>query len=287
MYTRENILDELKEISPTVAGIGNANVYTVPQGYFESFSDDVSIRLSELSFSKINPYSVPSGYFGELPQSLLSIIHNGNEYADAQLSAIPNSNTFSVPEGYFDSLANNILQKIKQGNTTSTVTEEQDEYVSPLLSSISKENIYSIPANYFENINALDTIKGENKKAAPVRKMFSKWSSYAVAASVAAVLFTGAYMFVNKPQVQKPVDKNSPEYAQYTAMKNMDIDKSLAALSDEDISNYLTKEVNNSIYENTSDENFDPDIDNLLKSSSDDEIQQYLDDNPEPKNLHS
>ena len=40
-----NITSELQEISPVVAGIGNANVYEVPVGYFDAFTTAVAAQI--------------------------------------------------------------------------------------------------------------------------------------------------------------------------------------------------------------------------------------------------
>ncbi|RYD72794.1 MAG: hypothetical protein EOP53_21305, partial [Sphingobacteriales bacterium] len=74
MNQPNNILNELRELSPSLAGIPRVNVFKVPQGYFET-----------------------------LPSLLL--LQTGKE----AIAASP-----TVPEGYFDNLAGNIMNRIKQ-----------------------------------------------------------------------------------------------------------------------------------------------------------------------------
>ena len=79
METRSTILNELREISPTVAQAGNTMPYQVPQGYFEGLAAQILNRirteamnakdetetLSPLlgSLSKKMPFEIPSDYF--------------------------------------------------------------------------------------------------------------------------------------------------------------------------------------------------------------------------------
>lgn len=80
METFNNILQELEEISPIVARIPKTNVWTVPNGYFDSIvpsimqiiKDDPQIELENLSplissLSKKNIFTVPDDYFNKKP----------------------------------------------------------------------------------------------------------------------------------------------------------------------------------------------------------------------------
>ena len=87
MESRSTILNELKELSPTVAGIGNALPYQVPQGYFDTLAEMIlqRVRTQSLSaqeeletlspllngLSRKLPYEVPQGYFNELSENVM------------------------------------------------------------------------------------------------------------------------------------------------------------------------------------------------------------------------
>ena len=45
MENRNDILNELKELSPTLAAIEKVNVFTVPDGYFERVSADILVGI--------------------------------------------------------------------------------------------------------------------------------------------------------------------------------------------------------------------------------------------------
>jgi len=122
-----DILQELEGLSPTLAAIPRRNVFTVPDGYFNQFSDNVLTLIQpdqNLSIPLQEPakWSVPEGYFDGLADSIMSRI-KGEENESAMdeirklspaISAIGNSNVFQVPEAYFESLGFLVSQRIPQ-----------------------------------------------------------------------------------------------------------------------------------------------------------------------------
>src|SRR4051794_31802827 len=112
---RNDIRDELREVAPALANIGNENCYRVPDDYFEDFAAEV--------ISKI-----------QLPTT--------------QLPLTPPAPT------YFDGLAGAIMNKIKSNGTIveaeNDVTKELME-LSPFVAGIKKVNVYTVPAHYFAN----------------------------------------------------------------------------------------------------------------------------------------
>lgn len=118
MQRNNDILNELREISPLLADIPKGNIQTVPAGYFDNL--EVRICISSLLhqketkeyFIKEKP-GVPSGYFDSLSASILSKIKDVNS-AESELSfplldSLRNKNVFTVPEGYFDHLSEQII----------------------------------------------------------------------------------------------------------------------------------------------------------------------------------
>ena len=190
MKNRVNILNELREISPVVAQIGDQNPYTVPAGYFEGLAGQVlqSIKADEGNTPvlppTINPYQVPQGYFNNLANELLKRVKaeeltspllqqaKNNPYQvpadyfeglagqilqrvkadDITISpALTNKNPYDVPQGYFDSLPATILNRIKAEQTDNA--SEELEMLSPLLSRIGKTTPFSMPAGYFDELS--------------------------------------------------------------------------------------------------------------------------------------
>lgn len=84
MDNRTTILEELKQISPLVAGI-----------------------------EPVNPYSVPYLYFEGLEGKVKEIM-TGPEELPEFLSNLKAGNTMTVPAGFFDSLAGNVLDRIRE-----------------------------------------------------------------------------------------------------------------------------------------------------------------------------
>lgn len=115
-------MNELKEVSPAVAGIGSGLPYQVPDGYFEGLAATILNRirteglaakdeLQTLSpllggLSKKNPYQVPDGYFG----------------TSQLLMELKNKPAYSVPEGYFEQFATKMLDKVRERQPAKVVS---------------------------------------------------------------------------------------------------------------------------------------------------------------------
>ncbi|MEP7230651.1 MAG: hypothetical protein ABI691_10395 [Ginsengibacter sp.] len=179
MNNSQEILNELKEISPFLAGLEKMNVFLVPDGYF----DDLSERLSsfaifndsnEFELNATNVQEVPDGYFNTLSTNILAKIKKlYPETQDEELSklspmlySLKSENVFGVPPGYFDNLSKNILKKIK--NITSETRDEELLNLSATLYSLRNENVFEIPAGYFDtvSVNILDKIEQVNPETA-------------------------------------------------------------------------------------------------------------------------
>jgi hypothetical protein len=114
----KDIIQELSDLPSNLPG-NISNIYSVPAGYFEGFSDQI-LRLIKTNESLI------------------------------WLSSLPKEVPFNVPAEYFNKLDENIMEIIRRHPDYQTSHEEL-EAVSPLLSSISKRPVYSVPKGYFEN----------------------------------------------------------------------------------------------------------------------------------------
>ena len=77
MNKNHNIPNELKDVFPTLASIGNGNVYSIPTGYFETLPKKTITRIRIKHIEEIpNPFSVPADYFDKLPELILNKIKN-------------------------------------------------------------------------------------------------------------------------------------------------------------------------------------------------------------------
>jgi hypothetical protein len=264
MDEKINILNELKEVDAAVLMTADKrNYYALPEGYFDKLPGNVLTHVFIKSLPATNPYTIPEGYFENLPEVILDKVNIA--------SVGFNKNTLSVPDGYFNNLADNILKKIKQPISQS-VQEELIE-ISPFLSSISKTNVYSVPENYFGELDAL-AAAGYVKQETKIISLGSrrrKWLSYAAAACMAAFALTGGYLFFSNSKTA-----NTPT----SSVSQMNVQKEISVLSDDEISNYLKDNNNIAVYTNIGDDDQqqqkDMDVQNLLQNVSDEEIQQYL-----------
>lgn len=214
-----------------------------------------------------NVYTVPDGYFDKLGENIIQFIKENEEPAFGISSAMP----FNVPQGYFDDLAGKILQKAKQQNSNNEVWNELNT-IAPLLNTISKVPVFSVPDNYFESFEVV-TPSAKQAKVVPFGGV-GKVLRYAVAAIVIGIMAIGGFLFFNKED--KPVVNvtYNPE--------------EIKKLSDQEIIEYLnTTSFADVIPSNPKESQEDEDFESFLKNLSEQEIEEYLKENPEPAEIHS
>jgi hypothetical protein len=108
-----NIIKELEEISPLLAGIPRHPVFTLPEGYFNDLSQHILLKINkEYAHS-----AVPEGYFDNLADHIMHKIRateatNIIEELPPILASVSRENVHHVPAGYFDSLAQQITLKV-------------------------------------------------------------------------------------------------------------------------------------------------------------------------------
>jgi hypothetical protein len=183
MKIDNNILLELKEISPIVANLEKHQIFITPPDYFNNLAGEILALIKQDEFfskAKYNPYVIPNGYFTELAEKIT-----------AKTSTA-----------------------IKTENEVACELNE----IAPLLTTISKQNIYSVPNNYFEQNNFAQKTQ-EPAKVISFKKA-SKWFNYAVAAIIMVVIGIGTvkYMgakhthFVLENEVAKATDAEITNY---------------------------------------------------------------------------
>jgi len=148
MENRNNILNELREISPVVADISYQAPYTVPAGYFEELPTQLLQLVKAMDAPPVlppanHPYQVPHGYFEGLANTILQRV-KGEEGALSAALQQANNNPYQVPQGYFEGFANTVLQRVKQEETTLSTTLQQ-----------ANNNPYQVPTDYFNNLPAI------------------------------------------------------------------------------------------------------------------------------------
>ncbi len=222
MENRIDILNELKELSPVLAGMEKLNVFTVPDGYFASLSGDILASLKGEDNSLINSFAGQS--------------------------------SFEVPQGYFDGLADSILNKIRSQNAENASGELRA--LSPMLYSIQGENVFEVPQRYFDSLTdtILARVKPEQTKVVTMRMRSSSFVKYAVAAAFTGVMALGVFKFTNTGK-----DNTDSVIALGIQIANENkFDEELAKITDADIVKYLEatgSDVNAAVIANSVDEN--------------------------------
>src|SRR5688572_4837382 len=245
METNSEILNELNALSPTLAGMRNVNVFSVPTGYFDSISDTViaCLNVGEPAQNQ-DERDVPAGYFDNLAGSVLNRIRaaegslEDNEKVSPVLASLRDRNVFEVPNGYFENNVTNLLSIV----TTEDASDELRS-ISPLLYSIQNEQVFTVPAWYFESVtmDILDKVKPAAAKTVqmPRRKLVAR---YAIAAMMVGLAAFGVIKFAGTNRNPG----NSPQVAVMDAsiekgrkMNDQQFNEALKNLSTADIASYL------------------------------------------------
>ncbi len=284
MESSVDILNELKAISPVVAGLEKVNVFTVPGGYFESLCETVLVCVKEEAglFGAVTGHPLmnpPQGYFESLADTILNRV-KAQENIAAELKelspilhSIPNKNVFTVPRGYFDSLAGNVLNKTRTPDSAATELKE----LSPMLYPIQNENVFTVPQGYFESLSNQILVKIKPVQAKVVtmqRRTTTTILKYAVAAVFTGVMALGVYKFVSPG---KPAIAAVPGYVT-DGQKIKNVDEELAKISEDDIIKYLQADGSNvdaALVANKMDESELPSQEDYL--TDDKALDKYLD----------
>jgi hypothetical protein len=300
MQSKKEILEELGQLSMTVAGISRQMPFEVPEGYFLRFPEKMQHRLAEDTadadlapgWGKGPAFSVPSGYFEgfasrmmdriktELGEQPLDESNDVSHEVSAELasispflSQIDKKIPFQVPAGYFENL-----------EAAPVIPEET---LSPLMAGLKNQPTYQTPEGYFETFPEILSTRVRPAAAAPARtaKVISMksrrkvWWQYSAAAVIAGFIFTIGWLRLHTP-------------ANNSGLTGTDVTQGLAKVSDQDIESYLDNQdnhvaqlqqddaVGNSI---ASLEFSDNDIKSFLGDLSDNDLKQYMEEHGDLK----
>ena len=282
MENKNPILDELKDISPFVAAIGNQLPYTVPQGYFDGFAVQLILRIAieekagvdpVLNINKDNVYDAPKGYFDNLADNIMNRIKAQEtdsakeelELLSPLLGQIGKKNPFSSPEGYFNDFSGNIVAGVKAID----FVNEELENLSPVMLGLKDKQVYEVPSGYFDTTPAVILAKAQQQPGKVISIGFGKRiMRYAAAAVVVGIIAISGYVISNKPaKIESPV----------ADIKKITWDSTnVAKIPDQEIESFLN--TNTPSLADMSDDNTvsDNDIKDLLADISDEDLQQYL-----------
>ena len=280
-----------------IANIGNQDVYQTPPGYFDTLADQVMNHIKTEQFSSKNegqedlpslmnkdaketPFSAPAGYFEGFAEKMMARIKTTEagsvseelETLSPLLSRIDKKMPFSIPVGYFDDLAENMTA----GTKAIEFVNEELENLSPMMSRLKNKNVYETPAGYFDGL--ANTVLAKIKQQPQQAKVISinkkrSWLKYAVAAAVIGVIATSSILFFNR-----------------TVSSGNDPIQNLSKVSDQEMMNYLENQTTPAISADASNSIASADINevnakDLLSEIPDDELQQYIDEHANSKDL--
>ncbi len=248
MDSSEQILNEIKEISPLLADMDRANLYALPEGYFEGLADAVLHKI---------------------------------QAADIALPAV--AATYQIPENYFESLPQQILSQIQKSNEV----QEEMEAIAPLLNTISKQPVFSLPEGYFNQLQTQIThAAAEPAQGKLVNfKTYQRWMQYAAAAMVAGILISGAFLFTDsnsyleQEKKGRVIQQRVPDTAIDAGILKQDADSSEEVAEniseDEKTGNEVMNKIGNQVRSKST-----------LELLSDDELKKYLEENAIPETIY-
>jgi len=248
MDSRLTILEELKQISPLVAGIQPIAPYRAPDGYFESFAQKLMERI------KVTPISAKA----EL------------ESLSPLLSSISKHVPYELPGNYFNELSDQALVGVRAID----FVNEELENLSPLMSSLKSKMVYEVPVGYFDSLP--EKILTEARKQQPAKviamRPMRRIMRYAVAAVLIGVMAISAWLMQRSP-IETTVAKTK-------------VEAGIQKASDEEILSFIQNDeapLSESIFNSDSDMD-ESDIKTMLANVSDSELEQFANESIDQNN---
>lgn len=243
MFYNEDILNELKMISPVLVSLQKLNVFTVPENYFENF-----------------------GY------SLIKEINQNERIQDLEPV-----NMMDVPAGYFDNLAENILAQIKISQLQ-TASEELKE-LSPALFATGNDNVFKVPGRYFEDLPEIILSQVNIPAKVIAMKPRSSFARYAAAAVITGIMGLSLFTVFNNKNNDNNVLSAAVIVEANNIIKTNSFDKVLETVSEDEIVGYLQKsgqDVNAALVASATDTKELPSADDYI--IDDNTLNNFLDD---------
>lgn len=236
---------------PLLKSLQNTPLPEVPEGYFDSFGDNL------LSALKLEDYKLlffeempPSGYFDTLTEKVLFQVDSTDLKAQAYKD---------IPEGYFESFTKKILEKVGE-----------KENLPQIFTKIPPQTETDEEKAYFENFERrlMDKIQSTEKPKVGIIPVISLWSgsSRKLAIGIAATVLLGFginFLYLN-------------------TIKTENDSISFKNISDQGLMEYLSEDesLDIEILKETlplSEIQSKPSSDSKFKGISDDELLEYLD----------
>ncbi|MEN9521692.1 MAG: hypothetical protein RL065_69 [Bacteroidota bacterium] len=238
MEHKDLIKQELNQISPLLAEIGNRNGFKVPKGYFENLTENVLLKKNAasfdeaiLTFPKINSFTTPENYFESTEKLIVDI--SKKMVDDEPILTFSKLSAFKVDEVYFENLSSHVFEKIKN---------------SELNQELIKVESFSIPENYFETNpdKFLAAAKASEQTETKVISWFhSGYFKFSAAAAVAAFIIGITFLFQSKSTISVNQELTAQEIKCYLQTHTEDVDE--LQLTDKVVKANVKKTIINSI----------------------------------------
>ena len=274
MPRNAEIGNELLEISPAVANLDPSSPFKTPQGYFEGLTERIMTMIK--------------AHEADTPGKELSLI---SPFLEGISREMPNS----LPSGYFDGFGDDVFSKLK-GDENESSRAEIDS-LSPLLAGLRSKPIFEVPETYFQNLTWDINLAMDNGKGGKIVPLGGGGNIFLYASAAIVIGFISISAWVFFSQKSKNQDINSMARANTQQLfDDSTIRSFLPQVSDDAISDYLENEVDALVPVVTEEDlnnatallNIDEsDFKTLLHDIPDDEIQQYLKENPGSKDEFS
>ncbi len=291
MYQQDYILNELKDLSPTLAAIPRINVFSVPDGYFDLLSTRLLIQARPGETGEVTAEmktSVPDGYFENLAGNIMARIKREalsevvleTHGVSSLVAEIGNQNMYKVPSGYFQNLSNSILAQTSSLRAGQVTAETAG--ISELVAGIGNQNVYHVPEEYFAELPG--QVIAKLPQPARIVTMKSRFTAfrYAAAAVVTGLIGLSILFLVNKSNGDKT---NAGQTAVLTEARQIintnSFEKEFSSVSDAAIVSFLEskgQDVEAALVASLTDEKNLPDADEyLINENTLDEVLKTLD----------
>jgi len=262
------IWNELVDISPAVANLDPHPPFKVPDGYFEGLAERIMSVIRAMN--------------AQTPEEELSLI-------SPALGGINRKMPNAVPENYFENLSADFFSRLN--NMEEETVDMEIETISPLLGSLRKKPVFDVPSGYFESLQPAIPEPLQQSAPAKIVPMGSrkKWLRYATAAVLVSFISGLGWLYFHnsRPTVTDGGMANNGSKSNDSGIRAL-----LPQVSDEALASYLDNEAD-PIEPVISDEELsnsfailnvdESDFKALLNDIPDEEIQQYLKENPGSK----
>jgi hypothetical protein len=287
----------LKPLQPDSLGSDNQGpVYSVPEGYFEGFAEKLMSRIKAGQQTGALP-DKPLATEEDSLQSSQPIPEFASPREELEslspfLSRIDKKMPFAVPQGYFEELSAMVATNLASGTVATDLANDpsSQEVLSPLLAGLRNKQVYQAPQSYFDSFpgtvlaavkkQAFDIPAVSEKQSAPAKVISlgvrRNWWKYSAAAAVVGLVLTGGWLWTHTSVA--------------TGTGNIDITNSLPKVSDQEIESYLDTNnvpVADAVANSTAslDDLTDNDIKNFLGDVPGVELEEYIDEHGDAKNL--